>query len=695
MRRAPVLSCLLWSVTVAGCADNNAARHLDAGLAATDITSTEMSVEGDCGTQPAAQTLSFMNSGTAQLDWTASISGEGFSIVDGARGSAAPGTTASITISPDVVPPSATTGSTISATLLVQTNVRAEPFEVPLAVRVHGGALEVVTEEVSFGQVQVSVPTAATPLTIRNKGDREISVALAAPSTTEFKASWQGSPSAATVAPGEFLPGASTRFTPANQGERTASMDIVTTGPLCAGDAPKVALKGEGTFAQVGVTPGTAAFGTTPCGSTATAKSITVTNNYNIPITYTAQLLTGAYTIANPTGTIPANGFVDVTINASAVPRAAASLATNALDGSVRISTNAPGHTPATVVLDQAASGAVLSLSPAAGSTVAFGNVVAGTPQSRSWTVTNSGNRAAAISVQATGPGFSATTPASGSIAANNQPHTASITQTVTQRGALSGSLAVSTTTNLCQTGSVGGHTLTATGQAPVATVGAAPQMAVTCGGGVSSNVSFTVGNSGDVPLVLSSPSVPAGFQAVTTFPVTIAAGQSATINVRATAAVIGTDRGGTTRTGVLSFTTNEIGAPIRSVNLAAAINGANVDFEFPLGTRVTSMQFTAAQACPPQRSLRIRNSGNQPVTFFATGQQTTHFHFTSPSPSSYLDPGAFTSAGIRPFITDQGCQLTTPERLPFVAQGNICTAQPSAIDLTFQISGQATCFCS
>ncbi len=710
MRRAPVLSCLLWTVTVVSCGDDSA-RHLgDAGIPATEIAIDQIVVEdGECGAQPAAKSISFTNTGTGPLEWSATIEGMGFSVVGDASGTVDPGESRTLTVQPDAVPSSASVGQMIEAMLLVQTNARTEPFAVPLSLQVHGGSLLVETPTVSFGQIQVSVPAGATPLTIRNQGDRPIDVALGSTTTAEFSATWTGAPAAATVAPGETLAGAATNFTPADQGARADAVAIVTTGPVCAGDVANVALAGEGTFAQVGVTPGNIAYGTTPCGSAATTRNVTITNNYNVAITYTANVMTGPYTIAagNQSGSIPANSNIVIPVVATAVPRAAGSLTANVLDGTVRVTTNAPGHSPATITLDQAASGAVLALAPASGSTVAFGNVVAGSPEMQSYSVTNSGNIAATVTAGATGSGFTAVVPGTGSIAANGVAQTGSITQDVAARGAQTGTFTLSTSTNRCQAGgaTVGTLDLTATGQAPVATIGTVAPMALQCGGGVSGTVTISVSNTGDTPLTLTTPVITSGFTLLTTLPITIAAGASANLQVRAAAAVIGTDRGGTSRTGTLRFTTNEIGTPTRTLNLSAAINGANIDFEYPVGTPTTSLSFTAAAACPADRVIGIRNSGNQRLNFLAWGFFQPHFHFTGQSPSSFLDPGGFTSTTVQVFITDQQCAITTPEQIQFATSGtNVCSPARvtdvqgqivAQLPATFSISGQSTCFCT
>jgi hypothetical protein len=693
-------------VVVVACNDDSNPRTLpDApGAPMTEISSeTRTFDDGECGGQPAATSITFANTGTGPLAWSATIEGGGFAIAGDTSGTVEATGSGTITVQPDAISASATVGHVIEATLVVQTNARAEAFAVPLSLQVHGGSLLVETPSIAFGQIQVSVPAAATPISIRNGGDRPIQVALGPTSTQEFSATWTGAPSAITLEPGAALDGATSGFVPAGEGARTDSVAVVATGPLCAGDAATVALAGEGTFAQIGVTPGAIAFGTTPCGSTATTRNVTIANNYAIAITYTAAVMTGPYSIApaNQSGTIAASSSVVIPVVANVVPRAPTSLGANVLDGSVRITTNAPGHTPATIALDQAASGAVLALAPAPGSTIAFGDVVAGAPESESYTVSNSGNLTAQVTVSATGSGFSAAAPGTGTIPTTGVAQTGSITQTVPARGPLEGRFTLSSSTNRCQAAGSDTLELTATGRAPVLQVGRIDSMSVQCGGGPSPIVTISVRNMGDAPLILSSAEISAGFILVSTIPMTIAAGATASLQVRASQAIIGVDRGGTTRTGTLTVRTNEIGTPERTLDLVADVNGANIDLEYPISTVIQTMQFTTTMACPADRIIGIRNSGNQPVSLFEwSTPPATHFRFATPIPSPTLDPGELTTTRIEVVILDQQCSITTPEQLRFRTMGtNICTTRNAnsevVLPLTYRINGFSTCTCN
>jgi len=651
--------------------------------------------DADCGSAPAPQMLAFHNTGESTLTWTALVQGTGFTITDGASGTAEPGETVQIVLAADTIPSTTPVGAKLEAKLVLTTNAAQGKYEIPVSVTAHGGSLRIATPTVGFGQIQLTAPSQQT-LEITNTGDRPIQLALGAVTDPQFAATWTGAPAAATVAPAASLPGASARFTPATAGIQSSSVAVTATGPVCAGDSAPVTLSGEGTTAMVSVSPGTLQFGTTSCGGTAAPKPVTITNAYNFPITYTAAILTGPYAIATgqQTGTVPANGTATISITASAVPKTAASIVANALAGTMRVTTTAPASTPANLTMAQAASGAILAVTPAGGSTIAFGDVLAGAPESSSVAVKNTGNAAATITSAVTGSGYSAVNPGNGTVPANGVDVTGSVTQTVAQRGALPGTLTIATTTALCQAAAPTPITLSATGRAPVATFGTVPAMAASCGSTATTPVTFTVQNTGDAPLTITSATASGGFVLGTTFPMTIAANASATVTVRPPLAVIGTDVGGSTKSGTLSLVTNEIGNPTRNIALASTVMGANLVFTDTAGNVVTSASFTATQACPARQTLYVKNTGNLSANVSITTANFQLFQYTGFSPSSTVAvaPSIGVSHVLSVWTVQNAC--TGTQAMQYAATGTICKL-PGTLTASFNIGGQSSCFCT
>jgi len=692
MRRAPRFSFVLWStvgpgLALAGC--GHTTPLTDGGAPSTDVVSgTAFAVgEAACGETPEPRTFTFHNTGAATLTWHAAIDGAGFAIAQ-SDGSVEPGGTGEIAIVPAAVPTTTVAGATITATLIVTTNASVDPLQIPLQLVAHGGALAVDTKTIGFGQVQLTTTT-DQPLAISNHGDRAIMVGLTAPGDAQFTASWDGAPTAATLEPGASLTGAAVHFTPSSAGTKSDSLAIATTGALCAGDPASIALGGEGTAAQVSITPGTVQFGTTDCGKLAPSQTVRITNGYTFALTYTAAINAGPYTIhaGQATGSVPASGHVDITVDAKTVPAATTSLAANALAGVMKVTTSAPAATPAIIDLAQAARGATLELSPAPASTLAFGDVIAGAPVTKTFTLKNSGNVAASVTASATGSGFSAIAPNGGSIPVGGVVESGSVTQTVAKRGNLTGSLSVATTTPLCQA-APGAVSLTAVGKAAVATIGTVPAMSALCGTGTPATVDIPITNSGDVTLVISDATTSNGFAVVTATPITIDVGKSAVITVRPPPSVIGTDVGGSTKSGVLKITTNEIGFPTHSVALSSLVTGAQLSLIDETGAPLTSINFQAAEACPSARNFTIKNTGTTAAHISNIQPAATSFKWTW-SGNSFVTTDVAKDSQIRP-ITLAAC--TGSEALSLNVEG--CQG-PLKVDAKYTITGLASCFCS
>ncbi len=77
------------------------------------------------------------------------------------------------------------------------------------------------------------------------------------------------------------------------------------------------------------------------------------------------------------------------------------------------------------------------------------------------------------------------------------------------------------------------------------------------CGAASPAPVALAITNDGVEPLTVAAAQATGGFAVVTPLPLVIAPGASAVVELRPPAAVIGTDRPGDTKTGLLTLTTN------------------------------------------------------------------------------------------------------------------------------------------
>jgi len=226
----------------------------------------------------------------------------------------------------------------------------------------------------------------------------------------------------------------------------------------------------------------------------------------------------------------------------------------------------------------------------------------------------------------------------------------------------------------------------------PIAMVPPSASMTSVCGQALPATVDLTVSNGGDQPLVVSAASATGGFTVTTSLPVTVPAGGSMPLTIRPPAAVIGTDLGGSQRTGTLTLTTNQGGAP-PTVALSTDILGANLELLDGLGNPLTALSLSSSAGCPGPATVSVRNTGTSTVTV-ASGS-ATYFAFSGWSPGSTVAPGSgVVSTQIRAWsLADNGCSHT--EVLDFTATGTVCTANPIQLTAVYTVAGQSACFCS
>jgi hypothetical protein len=216
---------------------------------------------------------------------------------------------------------------------------------------------------------------------------------------------------------------------------------------------------------------------------------------------------------------------------------------------------------------------------------------------------------------------------------------------------------------------------------------------AIECGVAVPATVDVTITNSGPDPLVIASATASDGFAVATATPITIAAGASAALAVRPAPAVIGTDLAGSTRTGTLSFVTNESGDPTRTVALSAAIDGANLiihDSSDPEGDPLGLLRMSSS-ACPQREQLFIHNIGNRPATL--TAPTATGFAFGPFSPSAVVEADDYV---VQPVTVSTNGLCGGTAVIRYEATGAVCSELPVALNATFSITGDSSnCFCS
>jgi hypothetical protein len=522
----------------------------------------------DCGGQPspATKNYTFTNTGPLAVNWSATVGTPVFAIQGPASGTVAPGEQGSITVGVTSIPTTSTAGTPLTDTLTLTTNVPGyTTVLVPLTVTPQGGTLT-VSSAPGFGSVTVAT-TDTQPVTLQNVGNAPVQITLGAPTDPQFAVTYTGAPAAATIAAGASLAGGSATFTPTAAGAASATAAIQVTGAVCGNSATSIALSGTGTAAPLSVGPSPLNFSTVTCGQTAAAQAITLKNASANPIAYTTALGKGTsspYTLSAPTGTVPANGQTVVNVTPAQVP-----LAANLTAGFYNDTLTVTGQgQPAVVIpLQESAGGAILTLNMANSN---FGNV-SNTTASLPFSVTNTGNESATVTVSVTGTNFSDSFPVN-TVAANGTENGTALFTALTNAGVV-GTLSVSAP-NLCDPAPLV-ITLKAVGQVPVASFSSAPlAVSATCTLGTTSTA-LTITNTGNAPMSLGSLGSTNGHFTIGAVTNPIPAGGNGTINI--TGVLPASPTGGSVLADTLTFGTNEPGTPVYSVPVNDSIIGANV----------------------------------------------------------------------------------------------------------------------
>ena len=576
-----------------------------------------------CGStpSPATMTYSLKNTGPVPVTYSATANSI-FTIQGASSGTVAPGATGTITIAAGVVPTTSNAGVAVTGSISLTTNIPGfTNVLVPLKVTPQGGTL-IAPATVGFGLQQINTTSNPVGFGIQNVGNAPVSVAFGAATDSEFSVTGGGS-----IAPGTSLTGGSATFSPSSPGAKSGTSPITVTGALCA-TPPNLAvpLSGTATLAQVSIGPSPLNFNSVACGQTGAPQTVTIKNGYATPITYMAALAgsPSPYSISSSGGTVPANGQVVITVTPSAIPALGANLTAGAYSDTLTISTSAPNTTPLAIPLQESAFGAILALNMP---NTNFGTVTSSA--TLPFTVVNTGNVAASVSVATTGSGYSASL-SSGTVGSSGASDDGSAMYVAVANGTFTGSLSVGTTTPLCAP-LPPAITMTATGAVPVVTGPSTVAVTGTCGvvaangtqaPATGSPTTITLLNSGNASASYSvtSPQPGANYTIISGASGTIASGSTANIVLQGT--VPAGSAGGATPAGSLTYATNEPAGGTHTVAITSTIFGANLYVQAPSVTLSTCNGF----------GYKIVNLGNniQPVTVIGVAPG-----YCSPSTSS------------------------------------------------------------
>lgn len=349
--------------------------------------------EVNCGKTAEAKTFTITNPSAKPVAWSAAL-GKGASsafTIDPASGTAAPGESVTVTVTPSAVPQTSSTAANALGDV-INVTLGASTATITLKETAHGAILFYQpASTLAFGNTPTVVGTVQSSIAVANSGNATANVTLAATGDAAFAIV---PPAMLTAVPG--LTAAKVSFTPTAIQAYTGAvaMTVDANDPLCAPLPTNLALTGTGTDGILSVTPaqvlvGNAGF--TDCGTTALPQKVKITNSGNAPVNYTAALQRGTavFTLSPSSGQVAANTFVEVTVTPKAIGTSGISTADDAFGDSLTITTDAVGDTPHTIPIHQTARGAILTRGQ---NSVGFGSVAVGTSSTQQYSLANTGN---------------------------------------------------------------------------------------------------------------------------------------------------------------------------------------------------------------------------------------------------------------------------------------------------------------
>jgi len=337
--------------------------------------------------------VTLTNSGTASVAISqGSSSGTGYSIT----GLSSPSTLTAGQSTSFTAKFSPTAAGNATGSISIVSNAPGSPLVIALSGSGTASQpqLTISPASVAFGSVSVGSSGSQT-VTLTNAGNATLTVTQASPSGTGFSMSGASMPMTINAGSSASF---SAIFAPTTTGAASGSISIVSNAP---GSPAAIALSGTGIQGQLGANPASVNFGSVAVGSTG-SQTITLTNSGSASVTISAATASGTGLSISGLSTPQTLGAgLSTTFSAQFAPTTAGSAS-----GSISIASNAP-NSPLTIPLSGTATQAQLAATPA---TAAFGNVVTGTNNSQTITLTNGGSAALTISsATVAGAGFSTT----------------------------------------------------------------------------------------------------------------------------------------------------------------------------------------------------------------------------------------------------------------------------------------------
>ncbi len=288
--------------------------------------------------------------------------------------------------------------------------------------------LTVIPTSINFGNVNVGANSSQT-VTLSNTGSSSLSISQALASGTGFSMSGIATP--ITLAAGQNTT-LTAKFMPTTSGNASGNITITSNA---SNSSVVIPLSGTAIQPQaaISITPSPVSFGSVNVGSNAT-QNMTITNSGTAALSITQLTASGTgYSVLGFSLPISVAAGQTSTFTSKFAPTTA-----GAANGSISITSNAPGS-PLTVSMSGTGVQATISAIP---STVGFGNVIVGAPNSQTVTLHNGGTASLTISqATTTGTGVSISGLSIPATLAAGANATLNVTFSPVGAGAISGSV--------------------------------------------------------------------------------------------------------------------------------------------------------------------------------------------------------------------------------------------------------------
>ena len=572
-----------------------------------------------------ALSLTLTSSGTATVSITSlAVSGTGYSIAATTLPKVlAPGQTlvVPVTFAP-------TTAGALTGKLTVVSTSTTSPTSTVALSGTGRAAIPQLTlsaPTLSFGSLTDGTSKALS-LTLTSSGTANVSITSLAVSGTGYSI-------AATTLPKVLAPGQTlvvpVTFAPTTAGALTGKLTVVSTSTTSP--TSTVALSGTGTATtpQLTLSATTLSFGSLTDG-TSKALSLTLTSSGTANVSITSLAVSGTgYSIAATTlPKVLAPGQTLV------VPVTFAPTTAGALTGKLTVVSTSTTSPTSTVALSGTGTATTPQLTLSA-TTLSFGSLTDGTSKALSVTLTSSGTANVSItSLAVSGTGYSIAATTLPKVLAPGQTLVVPVTFAPTTAGALTGKLTVVSTSTTSPTSTVA---LSGTGTAttPQLTLSATTLSFGSLTDGTSKAMTVTLTSSGTAALALNSATVSGtGFSMVATpMPMTLAVGQSVTLQITFAPQTAATD------SGKLTISSNSSTGATSTVSLTGTGTAAPNPV---LSLNATTLSFgTVTVGSPETQAVTLSSTGTTAITVSSATVTGTGFSIVGGTFPLTLNPGS------------------------------------------------------